>query len=62
MLKTLSTIILKLGDTYGMKKAYKKAHQQRKEERAQTKVKITQELADQDNAKRILHDLNCWTK
>ncbi|MEK4360715.1 hypothetical protein NYE48_27285 [Paenibacillus sp. FSL M7-1455] len=41
----------------GMKKAYTKAHQQRKEKRAQTKVKINQELADQDNPKRIRHDM-----
>ncbi|MFB5676924.1 hypothetical protein ACE3NQ_21145 [Paenibacillus terreus] len=41
----------------GMKKAYTKAHQQRKEKRAQTKVKINQELAGQDSAKRIRHDL-----
>lgn len=41
----------------GMKKAYTKAHQQRKEKRVQTKVKINQELADQDSAKRIRHDL-----
>lgn len=41
----------------GMKKAYTKAHQQRKEKRAQTKVKINQELAEQDSAKRIRHDL-----
>lgn len=41
----------------GMKKAYTKAHQQRKEKRAQTKVQITQELADQDSAKRIRHDM-----
>jgi hypothetical protein len=41
----------------GMKKAYTKAHQQRMEKRAQTKVKINQELADQDCAKRIRHDL-----
>ncbi|WP_213586636.1 hypothetical protein [Paenibacillus sp. J2TS4] len=41
----------------GMKKAYTKAHQQRKEKRAQTKVKINQELADQESAKRIRHDM-----
>jgi len=41
----------------GMKKAYTKAHQQRKEKRAQTKVRIDQELADQDNPKRIRHDM-----
>ncbi|WP_025699175.1 hypothetical protein [Paenibacillus durus] len=41
----------------GMKKAYSKAHQQRKEKRAQTKVKINQDLADQDSPKRIRHDL-----
>lgn len=41
----------------GMKKAYTKAHQQRKEKRVQTKVKMDQELADQDSAKRIRHDL-----
>lgn len=41
----------------GIKKAYTKAHQQRKEKRAQAKVKINQELADQDSSKRIRHDL-----
>lgn len=41
----------------GMKKAYTKAHQQRKEKRAQTKVKINQELVEQNSAKRIRHDL-----
>lgn len=41
----------------GMKKAYTKAHQQRKEKRAQSKVEINQELADQDNPKRIRHDM-----
>ncbi|WP_407055349.1 hypothetical protein [Paenibacillus dendritiformis] len=41
----------------GMKKAYSKAHQQRKEKHAQTKVKINQELEDQESAKRIRHDL-----
>ncbi|WP_228469665.1 hypothetical protein [Paenibacillus sp. JNUCC31] len=41
----------------GMKKAYTKAHQLRKEKRTHTKVKINQEMADQDSAKRIRHDL-----
>jgi len=40
-----------------MKKAYTKAHQQRKEKRAQTKVQINQDLANQDSPKRIRHDL-----
>ncbi|MNO36967.1 hypothetical protein D3C76_270440 [compost metagenome] len=41
----------------GMKKAYTKAHQQRKKKRAQTKAEINQELADQESPKRIRHDL-----